>query len=57
LSFSELDKIYLREIFRRINTKNVAFHLNDFESKEEQGEYINVLKCSGFEGNIRRNFK
>ena len=56
-SFSEVDTIYLREIFRMIDTKDVVFHLNDFERKEQQDEYINVLKDCGFEGNIHRNFK
>jgi len=56
-SFSEVDRIYLKEIFRRINTKNVVFHLNDFETKEKQDEYINVLIDCGFEGEIHRSFK
>lgn len=56
-SFSEVDMIYLKEIFRRINTNDVIFHLNDFEKKEQQDEYINILKDCGFEGNIHRSFK
>ncbi len=56
-SFSEVDTVYLREIFRRINTKYVVFHLNDFETKKMQDEYINVLRNCGFEGGIHRSFK
>lgn len=35
-SFSEVDTIYLREIFRRIDTKYVIFYLNDFEKKKNR---------------------
>ena len=56
-SFSEVDTIYLRKIFRRIDTKDVIFHLNDFESKEKQAEYISVLNDCGFKGEIHRSFK
>ena len=35
----------------------LVFHLNDFETKEKQNEYINVLRDCGFERGIHRNFK
>lgn len=56
-SFSEVDTIYLRKIFRHINTKDVVFHLNDYETKGIQDEYIKVLRNCGFEGKIHRSFK
>lgn len=56
-SFSEVDTVYLKKIFLQINTKNVIFHLNDFETEEVQDEYIKVIRACGFEGEIHRSFK
>ncbi|TKI48248.1 bacteriophage abortive infection AbiH family protein [Lysinibacillus tabacifolii] len=50
-SFSDVDAIYMEEIFRRINTENVIWYLNDYD-KEIIGSQITSLKDLGFKGHF-----
>jgi hypothetical protein len=50
-SFSEVDKIYLEEICRQINTEKVTWYFNDYDISLV-GKYMVILKQCGFKGNF-----
>jgi hypothetical protein len=50
-SFSEVDKIYLEEICRQINTEKVIWYFNDYDISSV-GKYMVLLKQCGFKGNF-----
>lgn len=49
-SFSEVDLVYLKEIFRKLNTNNSTFFLNDYSCPLIIDEYIEIIKNCGFNG-------
>lgn len=49
-SFSEVDKVYIQEICRKLPTANVTWYLNDYDSVVQREEYEKVLKSCGFKG-------
>ena len=51
-SFSDVDRIYLENIFRNIDTTNTVFYLNDFDSPNEIKKYKKKMCESGFQGKI-----
>jgi hypothetical protein len=50
-SFSEVDTIYLVEIFRQINTEEVTWYFNDYDISSV-GERMLLLEKYGFKGNF-----
>jgi hypothetical protein len=52
-SFSEVDKIYIREICRRLNTDNIIWYLNDFDSEKTRKNYIDIIRSCEFNGIFR----
>lgn len=48
-SFSEVDKIYLKEIFNKIDTENIIWYFNDFD-KWNHSQYKITLEECGYEG-------
>lgn len=51
-SFSDVDRIYLENIFRNIDTTNTVFYLNDFDNLEAREEFTDKIYKSGFQGEI-----
>ncbi len=51
-SFSQVDKIYLREICSRINTDEVKWYFNDYDVHKHD-EYKEILKICGFNGSFK----
>jgi len=49
-SFSEVDLIYIREICSKINTSNVTWYLNDYDSKSVREEYNKIIRKCGYSG-------
>ncbi|MCF1627477.1 bacteriophage abortive infection AbiH family protein [Tetragenococcus koreensis] len=49
-SFSKVDEIYLEEIFTYVDTKNIVWYFNDYDSEEKIKKYENKLKNLGFKG-------
>lgn len=50
-SFSDVDMPYLEKIFENINTNNVKFYINDYDSSEKIDLFSNKIKKS-FNGTI-----
>lgn len=51
-SFSDVDKIYLENIFRNIDTTDTVFYLNDFDFSEKRKKFSDTIYKSGFQGEI-----
>lgn len=49
-SFSNVDLVYLKEIFGRLDTKNLTWYLNDYSYLKEINRYKNIITNCGFEG-------
>ncbi|MFL0377637.1 bacteriophage abortive infection AbiH family protein [Paenibacillus amylolyticus] len=49
-SFSEVDKIYITEICRRLPNANVTWYLNDFDDIALRKQYESIIKSCGFNG-------
>lgn len=49
-SFSSVDRIYLQNIFKRIDTNQITWFFNDFDSKDKIEEYKNIVISNGFKG-------
>ncbi|MGG0482425.1 bacteriophage abortive infection AbiH family protein [Priestia aryabhattai] len=49
-SFSKVDLPYIKEICNRLDTKNIIWYLNDYDSKEKICNYINTIMDCGFKG-------
>lgn len=47
--FSDVDQIYLRKIFERINTENVVFYLHKYDKGKHKQQREIIQKC-GFNG-------
>lgn len=50
-SFSEVDKIYLIKIFECIDTENIIWYFDDFDTSNHP-DYKNELKSYGYKGNF-----
>lgn len=48
-SFGEVDLVYLKEIFRNVDTKSVAWHLHNHDSKKHDAQKKTLIGC-GFSG-------
>lgn len=51
-SFGEVDRIYIKEICKKIDTKTVTWYLNAFDKKDVREKYKKVLYECGFEGTV-----
>lgn len=51
-SFSKVDEVYLEEIFTYVDTNNVVWFFNDYDSEEKIKKYKNKLQNLGFEGSF-----
>lgn len=51
-SYGKVDLIYIEKICKEINTSNVVWYFNDFDSEAEIKKYIEIIKKSGFRGKI-----
>ena len=49
-SYGKVDLIYIEKICKEIDTSNVVWYFNDFDSKTEIKKYIEIIKKSGFRG-------
>ncbi|HHQ1151277.1 TPA: bacteriophage abortive infection AbiH family protein [Listeria innocua] len=49
-SFSSVDRIYLKKIFEIIDTCNITWYFNDYDSKTKINDYENILKELNFKG-------
>lgn len=49
-SFSDVDLPYINDICGCLKTKNIVWHLSDFDSKEKQEEFKKKIRNCGFEG-------
>lgn len=50
-SFSEVDRVYLIEIFEHINTENIIWYFNDYNTCE-LNKYKGILKKCGYKGSF-----
>ena len=51
-SYGQVDLIYIEKICKKINTLNVVWYFNDFNSEVEIKKYKEIIKRSGFRGKI-----
>lgn len=49
-SFSEVDKIYIKEICNKITNYNITWYLNQYDSDEKRECYKNMITSCGFKG-------
>lgn len=54
-SYSSVDLIYIREICENLDSKNIIWHLNTYDDKEEKNKAFEkcIRKC-GFEGEFKK---
>lgn len=48
-SFSEVDQVYVKEICRKLPTKDIIWYLNDFDL-DQHNHYKGVIRSCGFKG-------
>ncbi|WP_163469217.1 AbiH family protein [Fusobacterium sp. IOR10] len=51
-SYGKVDQVYIEEIIKKVNGKDVTWYLNDYNHKENLN-YIELIKKIGFEGEIK----
>lgn len=51
-SFSEVDRVYLENIFRVIPSQEVNFYLNEYHDEKERKIFADIIKECGFKGKI-----
>lgn len=51
-SFSDVDLIYIREICKKSNMKNVIWYLNDYSNISERQEFMSKINSCGFIGSF-----
>lgn len=49
-SFSKVDIPYIKKICENMKTKNLVWHLSDFENEETKEEFKKSIKVAGFKG-------
>lgn len=49
-SFSDVDLVYIKEIFKKLNTSNVTWYLNDFSDETELNRHKDIIIKCGFKG-------
>ena len=50
-SFSEVDRIYIREICKRL-PDNAVWYLNDYDDSDKREQFASILRSFGFLGEI-----
>ncbi len=51
-SFANVDLIYIEEICKQINTKNITWYLNDFDDVSKRQVFMDRIVSCGFKGGI-----
>jgi len=49
-SFAEVDKVYIKEIFRRMSSEDITWFLNDYDDDDQRKCFQKIIQSCGFKG-------